>query len=568
MSPSDYAPTQLRPTAAGDDESLCLLVIGDGTVVTHQLPATGQVILGRSSACQIILDDALASREHLVLHLGEQVEIEDLGSANGTFLREARLPANQRIPLRRGQAVEVGGTNLLLQRNAPTSRPFRLRPHSHFEQCLEDACGRADRDEPSFAVVRVHVSAVPDPKALEAAFRAASKPEHVVAYYAPGEYEVLLPRHDPDAYDAYCIELRREIEVIGGLARFGAAMCPADGRSAQGLIASASERLLGTAAKGDADSIIEDDGMRDLYRVARRVARGSLSVLLLGETGVGKEVLAEVIHSASPRSGAPFVRLNCAAFSEHLLESELFGHAKGAFTGASNAKKGMLEVADGGTVFLDELGELPQSLQAKLLRVLENGQMQRVGDLQPRTVDVRFVSATNRDLEAAVATGAFRQDLYFRLNGVILSIPPLRERTGEIAPLARRFLDRAASGLGLDVVPSISARTMALMERYGWPGNIRELKNVMERAALLCTGDTIEPEHLPFEKMTSTWAEGAKVPTSRDPGARKQQIMDALAECSGNQTRAATVLGVSRQTLSTWLDKYDIPRPRKGQKRD
>ncbi len=559
---SDFAPTQLRSQADLDAESLCVLVISDDTVTTHPLPHAGRVTIGRAPGCEIQLADALASREHLILHLGDGVELEDLGSANGTFFRDERLEAHARLRLRSGQAVRVGDTNLLLQRTSATRRRFRLHPHSHFEVCLDDACAHLDASSPSFAVVRIRVVADADAAAIEGAFLEVVRPGQVVAYYAPGEYEVLLPRHDRVEADTYCDVLAKALSTLGGTAEFGVAVVGVDGRDAHALIATASERLLGPGPSSDLDTVIVDESMHDLYTVAGRVARGSLSVLLLGETGVGKEVFAEAIHRASPRTDGVFVRLNCAAFSENLLESELFGHAKGAFTGATAAKKGLLEVADGGTVFLDELGELPQSLQAKLLRVLENGQLQRVGDLRPRSVDVRFVSATNRDLEMAVARGEFRQDLYFRLNGVILAIPPLRERGAEIAPLAERFLGRAAASLGLERAPAIAERTHGLLAKYSWPGNIRELKNVMERAVLLCTGDTIDPEHLPFEKMTTTWVPAA---TPRgDTDARKQRIIDALAECSGNQTRAAAVLGVSRQTLSTWLDKYDIPRPRKG----
>ena len=254
--------------------------------------------------------------------------------------------------------------------------------------------------------------------------------------------------------------------------------------------------------------------MRDLYRMLDRIARGTISVLLLGETGVGKEVLAERIHRSSPRSDAPFVKLNCAAFSETLIESELFGHEKGAFTGADAAKPGLFEAAEGGSVFLDEVGEMPAVLQAKLLRVLEQRQVMRVGSIKPRAIDVRVIAATNRDLEVEVSEGRFRSDLFYRLNGISIVVPSLKERPSEIKPLAEMFIARIAKDLGRGA-PVLTLRSVELLERYDWPGNIRELRNVMERAVLLAPGDEIEVEHLPVEKMTTAWLTGARTTASQ-----------------------------------------------------
>jgi DNA-binding NtrC family response regulator len=302
---------------------------------------------------------------------------------------------------------------------------------------------------------------------------------------------------------------------------------------------------------------------------------------LLGETGVGKEVLAEVVHRRSPRHGAPFLRLNCAALSETLLESELFGHEKGAFTGAAQAKPGLLETADGGTVFLDEIGELSAAMQVKLLRVLEDRKVTRVGALAARSIDVRFVAATNRDLEAEVQRGAFRQDLFFRLSGITLTIPPLRERRAEIEPLARLFAARSAAQLGRPA-PGISRAALDALVRHSWPGNVRELRNVMERAVVLAEADEITPDHLllPSAKPAETRAAPSAAPAV-DPapaaaggagaaGLRaeldaieRQRILDALAAAAGNQTQAAAALGMSRRTFIARLDEYGIPRPRK-----
>jgi DNA-binding NtrC family response regulator len=335
------------------------------------------------------------------------------------------------------------------------------------------------------------------------------------------------------------------------------------------------------APAGDDDVVIRDPGMRRLYEQAGRAAQGLLSVLVLGETGVGKDVLARAIHRASPRASRPFLAINCAALSESLLESELFGHEKGAFTGALQARPGLFESADGGTVFLDEIGDLPMVIQVKLLRVLEQREVLRVGARAPRPVDVRFVSATNRDLEAASAAGTFRQDLYFRLNGISLTVPPLRERPADVPWLVKRFLVTASRQMDRPAQPSLSPEVLASLQAYAWPGNVRELRNVVDRAVALAPGDVILPEHLPPKLV-------AAPPSPPPPGAgvlraparpaasaaadrlrrevaeeEKRRILDALAQCDGNQTRAAELLGVSRRTLINRIIEFDLPRPRK-----
>ena len=240
-------------------------------------------------------------------------------------------------------------------------------------------------------------------------------------------------------------------------------------------------------------AIILDPTMQRLYALLDVIAPSPLNVLVLGETGTGKEVFAEAIHNGSLRARAPFLRINCAALSGSLLESELFGHEKGAFTGAQGAKAGLFESAHGGTVFLDEVGELPLDTQAKLLRVIERGEVMRLGSVAPRRVDVRYVAATNRDLQQLIAENRFRSDLFFRLNGFSVTLPPLRKRRSEIVPLARFFLDRAAQGRAYVLGPHAESA----LEGYPWPGNVRELKNVVERAIVLAgPGGRIEPMHL------------------------------------------------------------------------
>jgi DNA-binding NtrC family response regulator len=307
--------------------------------------------------------------------------------------------------------------------------------------------------------------------------------------------------------------------------------------------------------------------MAEVERLLALVAPSPLAVLVCGETGVGKERAAERIHGLSRGASGPFVRLNCAAIPEQLLESELFGHERGAFTGALQPKPGLIEAAHGGTLFLDEVAELPPAAQAKLLRVLEAGEVTRVGSVTPRRIDVRFVAATNRDLAARVATGAFRQDLYYRLNGVTVSIPPLRERRAEIAPLAAGFAAAAARSLGRSP-PVVGAEALAALEAHDWPGNIRELGNAVGRAVAVCEGGVIAVAHLPDEivRRTAPVARAGEGDTARGPvvDAERRRVLDALERAAGHQGRAAELLGISRRTLLHRLDALHLPRPRKG----
>jgi len=329
-----------------------------------------------------------------------------------------------------------------------------------------------------------------------------------------------------------------------------------------------------------ADVVIVDPAMTRIHRLVEQVARSTLPVLVLGETGVGKEIIATAVHRASLRPDKPLVKLNCAALPESLLESELFGYEKGAFTGAVQSKTGLIESAHGGTLFLDEVGEMPLSTQAKLLRVLENGEVLRVGGLRPRIVDVRFVAATNRDLAQLVSSGTFRRDLYFRLNGITIPIPPLRERTQEIPTLAALFLEQAAARDGREP-PAIDASVLERLTRHSWPGNLRELKNTMERALTLCTADVLREEHVLLDEPLVPPATAAateletslenEAPTMAKKGrlmrldadAERVMIARALEEAGGNQSRASEILGISRRTLINRLDQYGLKRPRK-----
>ena len=426
-------------------------------------------MVGRAPDASIRVDDASVSRQHVRLHLGTVVRVEDLGSANGTRLGGARLRPNELIPLPPGQVVEIGSSWMMVA-NAPlaSSTTRQLSPP------VETTQPPTRKDEPS----------------------------------------------DDDAL------------------------------------------------------VIRDHAMRNLHRLIERAAPSDITVLLLGETGVGKEVFARRIHALSPRADRPFLGLNCAAVAPSLFESELFGHERGAFTGAAQMKPGLLEAAEGGTVLLDEVGEMPLAIQVKLLRVLEERQVLRIGGTRPRPIDVRVLSATNRNLEADVAAGSFRRDLYFRLNSITVQIPALRERPLEIEPMARRFALLAAQRLGV-TTPEIDADVWERLRHHRWPGNIRELRNVMERAVVLSERGRITTDALPAEMELGPGPEPpapeaarprlqpAPAPAAGSGNDERRRILDALDKCAGNQTRAATLLGISRRTLLNRLAEYDLPRPRK-----
>ncbi|MBV8761973.1 MAG: sigma 54-interacting transcriptional regulator [Deltaproteobacteria bacterium] len=417
-----------------------LLVIDGASLQVVPLPGAGTLTIGRSQKCDVAIDSGSVSRHHANLLIGPEVEIEDVGSSNGTFVDGARLDTNQRVRLGIGIPFLVGGVTLMVQTRAGSRR-----------------------------------ETTPSASQLAA-----------------------------------------------------------------------------------------------LEQSASRIAVGKLSILVLGETGVGKERFAERIHEMSPRRAAAFVRINCAAISEPVLEAELFGNE-------ATHKPGLIEHADGGTAFLNDVAELPTSLQVKLLRVLEDGAVRRIGSATPRPVDVRFIAATNKDLAAEVDAGRFRRDLYFRLAGASFTIPPLRSRKDEILPLAEQFVASAAGPLGRAFILSEDAKTYLMA--HDWPGNIRELRNACERAVLLATGAMIERQHLSIEEPKRQPGR-YRSPTTPPPGSmlsadmpsqvratvaelEKQRILEALEKCAGNQTRAAELLGISRRTLINRLDEYGIARPRK-----
>jgi transcriptional regulator with PAS, ATPase and Fis domain len=416
---------------------LQLLVFSRDGHTAFPLAQSGVLVVGRGRDAGVRVDDMSVSREHIRIHLGTPLRVEDLGSANGTRIGGRTLAPNRQLEVPVGAVIEVGDVRVV-------------------------ACSEHVDDE-----------------------------------------------------------------------------------------------------QGDAPM----DRAREL---AMRAAPSDVSVLLIGETGAGKEVLAEEIHRHSRRAAGPFLRLNCAAMPAQLLESELFGYERGAFTGALQAKPGLLESAQGGTVLLDEVGDMPATSQAKLLRVLESREVLRVGALRPRALDVRFISATHRDLDVLVVMEQFRRDLLFRLNGMTIRLSPLRERLHEIPTLAETLLGEASVRVGRPK-PRLSSEAALLLASYRWPGNVRELRNVLERAVLVCDDGTLGIEHLTFGDPGGTALSdpaAAPQPVPEAHGSEQQRIEAALRQTHGNQKEAARLLGISRRVLVYKLDKLGLPRPRKRPEED
>jgi DNA-binding NtrC family response regulator len=414
------------------------------------------------------------------------------------------------------------------------------------------------RERPDLVFLDVKLPGMSGLDALEEARRACPRAKFVVIT-AHGSLDAAMRAMKLGAveYLAKPVDLERARAIVEAAVR-GPALDP-DVERRRGAGAGAGE-IIGTSAL-----------MQEVFKKVAAVAPSEANVLFVGESGTGKELLARAVHYNSSRAGGPFEAINCAAIPETLLESELYGHERGAFTGAVRRKPGKFEVADGGTVFLDEVGELPASAQAKLLRFLEERRFERVGGTEAVRVDVRIVAATNRNLEERVREGRFREDLYFRLNVVKIEIPPLRERREDLPALVAHFLD-LAGGAG------ITREAMEVLERHSWPGNVRELRNAIERGVVLARGGPIRPEHLPEtvlsargpeekdldarvrEAVERLMAEGTPGELFRQVEARweKAVLRKALEITGGNQVKASELLGINRMTLRKKIEQYGL----------
>jgi DNA-binding NtrC family response regulator len=514
-----------------------------------------ELIIGRSSSAGFVADDERVSRRHLRIRLSDGgLQAVDLGSRNGTTLNGRKLQTER--ALQPGDELTAGPVRVTvcgLRRAGPVANEDEVWTR------LSAEVERATRFGRPLSLIGLHLEgAMADVQA--AARRVAGRLGRLerIGEYAPGAYLVVLPETAHEDAARIAGELAQEARASRVEASARAAAVPEHGRTPSELVAAALKSDGAAPVSTELPSMIaEDPAMRAMLELARRAALSDATVLLIGETGSGKEVVAAEIHRASMRSKRPYVRLNCASLPSTLLETELFGHERGAFTGAQKRRIGFIEAADGGTLLLDEIGELPLEMQSKLLRVLEEGKLTRVGGSEEVAFDVRFLAATHRDLDAEVAAARFRQDLFFRINTITLRVPPLRERPQDLPLLARAFLERASAEAHRPP-PRMSPSFVATLARYPWPGNVRELRNVIERAVVLGDGAELTPDQLPHRVSILEPVSGTMQLRDQVDELEKRNLVDALREHGGNRTHAARSLGISRRSLLYKLKKYGI----------
>ncbi|WP_438035659.1 sigma 54-interacting transcriptional regulator [Sorangium sp. So ce204] len=587
--------------SGGDlDAAAYLLVIDGSSSRRFPLPREGVLFVGRSTDAEICVAAAAASRRHAKFLVADgEVQLIDLKSHNGTLVNGERLEGSRLLSS--GDVVAIGDALLILRREPRT--PDRATVDAgRWRRRLEEELARAGDYGRPLAVAVVSTGGVQDREATGVAAAAALRLIDVLAWSGGAQLVVLMPELGPEAARAATLDLLEALAPLAPEARGGVASYPADGGDAETLVsgAAAAAAIAGPGAValaadtavrhhvGEREVVLADPAMIRVFELIRRLAASDLSVLVLGETGAGKENAAAALHHWSARASKPMITLNCAALPETLVESELFGYERGAFSDARAPKAGLLERAHGGTVFLDEIGELPLGAQAKLLRALEAKRITRLGDVREREVDFRVVAATNRDLEAERRAGRFREDLLFRLSTAVVELPPLRHRPREVPILARLFLAEARARGGKAPL-ELSEAALSTLASYGFPGNVRELKNAMEYAAATAEGEAVElwnlPDRIAGRGPAAPAGEGApaggRAPSS-PPGApsppqgapssaprfrpiaeelkelERRRMQEALEATGGVQTRAAELIGMPTRTFVFKLKQYGL----------
>jgi two-component system, NtrC family, response regulator AtoC len=574
-----------------------LVVYHRNGVQVVPLEAGQAVVVGRSAPADCIVPESELSRRHAKFEIArDEVWVHDLESTNGTWVDDKRIESSVLEP---GKTVRLGSVIVAVHTFEQAASPFhRLSGHDQFLSILDEEVFRAKAFKRTVAVVMVrgfgdlhHISQ------WFQGIRKLLRPIDRAAMYAPDTLEISLPEAGLSEALRLANAMVRGRDNQDAVLGCGVAIFPDSGTTSEQLIDQAKTAIQETTPEAPirvaapqstrwpepssdlSPPVIFSPAMRQIYETVDRLARTAVPVLIHGETGTGKELVARAIHDRGARSNERICCVNCGAIPNQLVESILFGHERGAFSGADRATKGVFEEADGGTVLLDEIGELPLSAQAALLRVLETKRITRVGSNKEIELDVRIITATHCDLEAMCREGRFRHDVWFRLNTVVLELPPLRDRREEIPALVERFIEQSKS----TTVESIDDDALELLENYHWPGNIRELRNVVERAVVLAVGNTITVNDLPQrvrDEMTEGTVTHMELPPhgskrihavdeedgSRGDGDFKsrvqrfetQLIRSALEESGGNQTRAAKRLGIPLRSLVRKIKTYGL----------
>lgn len=540
------------------------------------------------------------------------VQVCDQGSANGTFYERGRLKPNVWTDIEFRQPITIPESVLVVQRCHPTEECQRCEGSERFQARLRDELMTHARLQQELGVCVIHFA--PAARRAVDAIVGLLAPDDIVGDLSQASVAMVLVRRAPRAVDDFASAIETYLVARGARPVVRTTTFPRDGSTVEALfVEEATPKVASSETIRPLGLETHGPDMQVIHAMVARVAPTTTSILICGETGTGKDVLAHAIHQASTRAAHPFIAVNCAALPDNLLESELFGFEKGAFTGAHSAKPGQFELADGGTLFLDEIGDMPFSAQSKLLRVIQERSILRLGGVKERPIDIRLIAATNRDLPALIDGGRFRADLFYRLNGFSFTLPPLRDRVDSIVPMARHFIARAAAVLKKKP-PTIPRAVREALKRYLWPGNIRELKSVIERAVLLAANGVLDLTHLPREVVEASagHASGRAGPTSHKRGAldasagessvdsevppegpwspdvtaiptpphseseppsapsrghvqlTREEVEGALQRCGGNQRAAAKLLKVARGTLIARMEQYGLRRPRKG----
>jgi two-component system response regulator AtoC len=573
------------------EERLYLLILEGNTSSLCPLPRTGTLLVGRSPSADIQVQDSSVSRQHARVMVEDgEVHIADLDSHNGIRVNGERTLGSH--ALHSGDVVTLGNVTLVFHCG---QRPRQVRPVLDtlaLRARLAEEIDRVRSYERAVSVLALEpgASSIPLPELVRAANNALRLMDMVGQ--AGSSLMVVLPELAGEEAEEAARHLLEVLLPLASGIRGGLATAPQDGLSADALLAAARAAALAAPPEGlqisgpalyqlslgERSIVVADPAMVRLFELLRRLASSPIPVLIHGETGSGKENAAWAVHHWSSRAEHAFVALNCAALPENLVESELFGFERGAFSGADKPRAGLFERASGGTLFLDEVAELPLSTQAKLLRALDLKRITRLGDSREREVDLRVVAATHRVLAEEVKAGRFREDLFFRLSAAVVTLPPLRDRPRELPLLASTFLEAACERAGrAPLVLSAAARDV--LGAYAWPGNVRELKNAMEYVAATSPGPIVEPSSLPAPlyqqeppSISSTSEPSAAEPSSDSAPARRvfrpvaeelrqlerQRMVEALAFTGGVQTRAAQLIGMPLRTFAFKLKQYKL----------